>query len=80
MKRDSITINENGKPEGKYANYFKIGNNELEFILDFGQYDPEKESAILYTRIVTNPVNAKEFLKTLQKAIKKHEADYGNIR
>jgi hypothetical protein len=24
-------------PEGRYANYFQIGHNAFEFIIDFGQ-------------------------------------------
>lgn len=65
--------------EGRYANYFRIGFNSLEFIVDFGQYDPENDQAELYTRIITGPSYAKMLLETLQDSIRKYEAAYGAI-
>ena len=70
---------ENGKPEGQYANYFKVGHNAVEFVLDFGQYYPDKDTANLYTRIITCPAYAKEFLITLQEAIEKYEQRFKNV-
>jgi hypothetical protein len=68
------------KLEGKYANYFKVGHNAFEFVLDFGQYYPEIEEAELYTRIITSPRYAKELLNTLQESIERHESSYGSIK
>ncbi len=65
--------------EGKYANYFRIGFNSLEFIVDFGQYDSESDQAELYTRIITGPSHAKMLHETLQDSIRKYEAIYGAI-
>lgn len=65
--------------EGRYANYFRIGFNSLEFIVDFGQYDSESDEAELYTRIITGPSYAKMLHKTLQDSIKKYENTYGAI-
>lgn len=42
-----------GKLEGRYANYFKVGHNAFEFVLDFGQFYPGSEKAELCTRIIT---------------------------
>ena len=42
--------------EGRYANYFKVGHNAVEFIFDFGQHYPETDEAELYTRVITSPV------------------------
>ena len=64
--------------EGKYANYFKVGHNALEFVLDFGQHYAENEEAELYTRIITGPVYAKEFFKTLKLSITEYERLYGS--
>jgi hypothetical protein len=64
------------KIEGRYANYFKVGHNAFEFVLDFGQYYPETEEAELYTRIITSPVYAKEFFKTLKLSIEEYEKLY----
>ena len=41
------------KIEGRYANYFKVGYNAFEFVLDFGQYYPETEKAELEKELVT---------------------------
>ena len=48
--------------DGRYANYFRIGHNACEFVLDFGQvYEAEYVESKLHTRIVTSPVYAKSF-------------------
>ena len=65
--------------EGRYANYFKVGHNAYEFIIDFGQYYSENDRAELYSRIITSPVYAKAFLKTLKKSIEKFEKSFGSI-
>jgi hypothetical protein len=51
-----------GELEGRYANYFKVGHNALEFLLDFGQFYAESQRAQFHTRIITNPTYAKAFL------------------
>jgi hypothetical protein len=68
------------KIEGKYANYFKVGHNAFEFLLDFGQYYPETEEEELYTRIVTSPCYAKSLLKTLRDSIEQYEKNFGSIK
>ena len=59
--------------EGRYANYFNIGFNAFEFVLDFGQHFAESDEAELYTRIITNPRSAKELLETLRVSIDEYE-------
>ena len=66
--------------EGKYANYFKVGHNALEFVLDFGQHYSENEEAELYTRIITSPCYAKELLETLRVSIEQYEKSFGIIK
>lgn len=66
--------------EGKYANYFKVGHNALEFIIDFGQLYSDSDHSDMHTRIVTGPVYAKALLKTLNDAIDNFETTYGSIR
>jgi hypothetical protein len=66
-------------PEGRYANYFKVGHNAFEFVIDFGQYYPGTEEAELYTRIVTSPFYAKDLLRILSNSIKQHEKIFGPI-
>jgi hypothetical protein len=65
--------------EGRYANYFKVGYNAFEFVLDFGQYYIEDQEVQLHTRIVTGPSYAKALLEFLQDCIDKYELDFGII-
>lgn len=65
--------------QGRYANYFKVGHNAFEFVLEFGQSYDEDENRPIHTRIVTGPVYAKRLLTTLQEAIRQHEAKFGRI-
>jgi hypothetical protein len=78
--RDSSGIS--CRHEGRYANYFAVGYNEYEFVIDFGQsyFDNDApESPELCTRIITGPAYAKAFLKMLQDSIATFETTYGRI-
>ncbi len=68
-----------GKLEGRYANYFKVGHNNFEFVIDFGQFYPEGGEAELHTRVITSPVYAKALLKTLLGALNRYEQVLGDI-
>lgn len=75
---DNNDVKQKKKTDGKYANYFEIGHNAYEFILDFGQlYKCEK--AGIHTRIITGPVYAKALLISLKESIDKYERDFGKI-
>ena len=63
--------------EGKYANYFQIGHNAFEFLLDFGQMYSDGTRERFHTRIVTSPSYAKELLKVLGESIDQYEATFG---
>jgi hypothetical protein len=67
------------KLEGQYANYFQVGHNAFEFVIDFGQYYPGNDGAELFARIVTNPVYAKSLWDTLSTCIEEHEKAFGPI-
>jgi len=62
--------------EGKYVNYFEVGHNAFEFILDFGQFYGEDEEPQLHTRIITSPAYAKVFLETLRESIEQYERSF----
>ncbi len=66
--------------EGRYANYFKVGHNAFEFLLDFGQFYAESQRAQLHTRIITNPIYAKALFETLRESIDQYEQTFGSIR
>jgi hypothetical protein len=70
---------DDSKLEGKYANYFKIGHNAFEFVIDFGLCYTEDEEAKLHTRIITNPNYAKALLEILRESIEQYERNYGVI-
>ena len=74
-----IALRENNKLEGQYTNYFKVGHNAYEFVIDFGQYYPENDQAELCTRIITSPAYAKSLLETLRESINQYETKYGSI-
>lgn len=77
LKKDKI--------KGKYANYFKVGYNAYEFIIDFCQYYspngsyPETEKAELCERFITSPAYAKALMNVLRKSIKEYEDTFGFI-
>lgn len=66
--------------EARYANYFKVGYNALEFLLDFGQFYPESERPRLHTRIVTSPTYAKALLEILRESVVQYEEEFGVIQ
>jgi hypothetical protein len=85
--RNSKSNNRQGKAsrriknlEGKYANYFKVGHNAIEFVFDFGQFYPGTDEAELYTRVITSPCYAKFLLETLTKSIEQYEMAFGAIK
>jgi hypothetical protein len=65
--------------EGRYANYFEVGHNAIELLLDFGQYYPDRQQARMYTRIITSPIYAKELFTTLGASIAQYEQSFGVI-
>ncbi len=67
------------KLEGRYANYFKVGHNAYEFVIDFGQYNAETDQAELSTRIIANPAYAKELLRLLSDSMKQYEKIHGKV-
>lgn len=62
--------------EGKYVNYFEVGHNAFEFVLDFGQCYVGNQEPQLHTRIVTSPAYAKAFLETLRESVEQYERKF----
>jgi hypothetical protein len=73
--------------EARYANHFKVGHNEYEFFLEFGQFHVSESSArdsggedeTSIGRIVVGPVFARALLETLQRAVEEYEDAHGPI-
>ena len=66
-------------PEARYANYFKIGHNAFELLIDCGQCYAENDEPHIHTRIITSPAYAKALLRTLRDAIDQYEETFGVI-
>jgi hypothetical protein len=73
-------MEEADKLEAKYANYFQVGQNAIEFILEFGQLYSNEETPLFHTRVITSPVYAKQLLRVLEEAIRRHEDQFGDVR
>ena len=70
-----------GNPrEGRYANYFKIGHNAFELIIDCGQCYSDNEEPQLHTRIITSLAYGKALLQTLSESLDECEKIYGSIK
>lgn len=65
--------------EAHYANYFEIGVNKHELVMDFGQLYPPQEAPTMHTRIVTSPNYAKELLDLLGRVIAEHQCKYKDV-
>ncbi len=57
----------------RYANLFRVGHNEYEMILDFGQVDPDGITEAFHTRIITAAANGRALLELLADAVATHE-------
>jgi hypothetical protein len=77
MSREGVTPPQ--VVESKYANYFKVGHNSFEFIMEFAQLYSEQSMEKVHTRIVTSPAYAKELLGVLQEAVDAYERTFGAI-
>lgn len=65
--------------EGRYANYFNVGHNSAEFILDFGQSYGDNDQARIHSRIVMSPVHSKILWQVLRDSILQYEERFGVI-
>ena len=65
--------------QGSYANFYEIGFNAFEFVLDFGQTFSETEEAELFTRIILPPILAKSLFDILQESLDSYEDKFGHI-
>lgn len=64
--------------EGKYANYFQVGHNAFEFVIDFGQMYSDGRQEHFHSRIVTGPAYARELLKVLAESVEQYEKTFGS--
>lgn len=79
MKREAQKHQSGDEPEARYANYFHVGLNAFEVILEFGQHYEGANQPRMHTRIIAAPVYAKALLGLLTTAIGEYENSYGAI-
>lgn len=65
-------------PPAEYANYFEVGCNAFEFVIDFAQRHDDKPP-VRRMRIITSPVFARELLRVLAASIAEYEQTFGPI-
>ena len=82
-KNDRLPTSADPGVPALYVNYFEVGHNPFEFLIDLGQYHPgasESEGRIaIYTRIATAPPFAKMLSDLLARAVEEHESQHGQI-
>ncbi|MBV9500880.1 MAG: DUF3467 domain-containing protein [Acidobacteriaceae bacterium] len=61
--------------EGRYANFFQVGHNEFEFLIEFGQQDRG-----IHTRIYVSPQYAHVLSELLAETLRQHELEFGGKR
>ena len=67
------------EPEARYANYFHVGHNAFEVMLDFGQHYEGSSQPRMHTRIILAPAYAAALLEVLQTALAEYEKTFGQI-
>jgi Protein of unknown function (DUF3467) len=76
MPRHERDRRSGGVAKGLYSNYFEVGHNAFEFVIEFGDtYANARRSC--HTRIVMNPIYATALLDVLQRAIRRYETRFG---
>ncbi len=66
-------------PLACYANYFEVGHNAFEFLLDAGQVEPISGDIQLLSRIAVSPVHAKLLAHLLNQSIAQFEQAHQEI-
>jgi hypothetical protein len=79
MAGDLVSSPPEAKSEGRYANYFNIGHNAFEVVLEFGQCYELSEPPQLHSKIVTGPAYAKVLLELLQRSLEEYEKEFGVV-
>ena len=66
-------------PLARYVNYFEVSHNAFEFLVDFGQYQPEGATVQVHSRMATSPTHAKLLCAVLANALLQFEHEHGEI-
>ncbi len=61
--------------EGRYANYFQIGQNASEFLIEFGQQ--QGGESVFHTRIYISAQQARVLADLMTSTLEQHERIFG---
>lgn len=75
---DEQRIDDASGCERHYANFLRIGFNQLEFLLNFAQLFAGS-AEIVHTHLVTSPAHLKWFVELMQSCVADYEQRYGTI-
>ncbi len=65
--------------QGIYSNLAILSHSDNEFFVDFASLSPGVPKAIVRSRIIMNPLNAKRLLRALQDNVSRYEEQFGEI-
>jgi hypothetical protein len=80
LSKSDGAMQDSGNIEAKYANYFQIGHNAIEFVIECGQFYADETIPSIHTRIITSPSYVKELVELLQKSLAEHQEQFGPVR
>ena len=66
--------------QGVYSNLAILSHSENEFFVDFASMSPGIPKAIVRSRVIMTPVNAKRLLRALQDNVSKYDEQFGVIQ
>ena len=66
--------------KGVYSNLAILSHSENEFFVDFASLSPGLPKAVVRSRVIMTPVNAKRLLRALQDNVSKYEEQFGVIK
>ena len=66
--------------QGVYSNLAILSHSENEFFVDFASLSPGIPKAVVRSRVIMTPVNAKRLLRALQDNVSKYESQFGAIQ
>ncbi len=79
MNEETKEIGDIQDLEGRYADAFKVGQSAYKFVLEFGQYNPEKAATHFHTRMILGPDDARRVLEILIQSMRDYEDQFGRI-
>jgi hypothetical protein len=66
------------REEGRYANFFQIGYNAFEFLIEFGQQEGD-DNDVIHARIYVSPQHARILADLMLDTLQQHERIFGKI-